>query len=167
MSLFSQVRSIPSICGIELAFTGALLPSIIEGYQPFVNALTQGTDFTPTHFGRATVSFNEESEESSAGTSWRQKLTIRFPGTDSSRSYRLDAILKVKFVKIKLSNGLDFVIGRNDFEQNAKPIIKINTNETIAQAEFETVSIFPTGYTPNADAGGLPDFIPLDLITDI
>jgi len=167
MSLYSQVRTIPSICGIELAFTGSLLPSIIEGYQPFNNALMQNTDFTPTHFGRASVSFAEESDDSSAGTSWKQKVTFRFPASDSSRAYRLHAMLKVKFIKIKLSNGLDMVIGRNDFMQNARPVIKISTNETMGQVEFETVSIFSAGFVPNPDTGGLPDFIPLDLISDI
>ena len=166
MSLYSRVRSNPGICGLELAFTGTLLPSIIEGYQPFNNSLTQGTDFQPASFGLGSVSFIEESQESNAGKSYKQKLIIRFLTSDKSRAYRMDALQKVKYLKIKLSNGRDLVLGRNDFEQNARPAIQSKADEKMATVEFETVSIVSAGYTPNIDASGLPDFIPLDLISE-
>lgn len=165
MALYDKVKPVPNICRIELAFEGNLLPSIIEGYQPFYNSIMQDTDFTPTYFGLGSVSFSEESDDSTSGTSWKQKVSIRFPSTDSSRSYRLASFHKVKFLKLVLTNGRALVIGRNDFEQNAKPVIKTSTNEKLGQAEFETVSIFPIGYTPYASASGLPEFIPLDLIS--
>ena len=167
MALFDKVKSVPNICGIQLAFNGELLPSIIEGYQPFINSLMQSTEFTKAYFGIGSVSFSEESDDSAAGTSWTQKLVIRFPGSDDSRAYRLAAFHKVKFIKIRLTNGRDLLMGRNDFGQNAKPMVKTSINANIGQAEFQTVSIMPLGYTPNPDTGGLPDFIPLDLISDI
>ena len=167
MALFDKVKSVPNICGVELAFNGDLLPSIIEGYQPFINSLMQNTDFTKTYFGVGSVSFSEESDDNAAGDSWTQKLVIRFPSSDDSRAYRLATFHKVKFIRIKLTNGRDLVMGRNDFTQNARPLVKTSTNANIGQAEFQTVSITPLGYTPNPDAGGLPDFIPLDLISDI
>jgi hypothetical protein len=70
---------------------------------------------------------------------------------------------KVRFVKLKLTNGMDLVIGRNDIQQNARPRVKIKTNEKKAEAEFETVSIFPSGFVDDANYIGLPILIPISL----
>jgi hypothetical protein len=161
---FSRVSTLPNICGIELAFTGTLKPSNIEGYQLFSNSIPQGTDFQKAHYGKATVNFEEKSETSSAGTSYRQKLSIRFPASDKDRADRIAQIHNVKYIKIKFSNSKDLVLGRNDFEQNARPKVKTDVDERLAQVEFETVSISPAGFMPAADGFGLPTLFPISFI---
>ncbi|MES2487572.1 MAG: hypothetical protein V4581_16700 [Bacteroidota bacterium] len=161
--LLARVKSLPNICGIQFAFDGSLIPSTIPGYQQFYNALESDTDFEEAYFGRGSVSFIEESAESAAGISYSQKLSIQFRVSDGYRADRLVLLHNAKYIKIRLSNLKDMVIGRNDFEQNARPRIKVQTDERLGQATFETVSIFPTGYVPNPQAAGLPEFIPIDL----
>jgi hypothetical protein len=164
--LFDRVKTLPNICGIEVSFTGTMVPSTIEGYQVFTNSLPDETEFTPAHFGRASVDFSESSQESNAGISWKQTLVIQFPVSDSSRADRLEAFLKSKFIKIKLANQKDLVLGRNDYFQNTRPKVSVKSDERLAQVQFETQSITPCGYTPNFDAAGLPAFFPINFIID-
>ncbi|MFP9114316.1 hypothetical protein ACLI1A_10250 [Flavobacterium sp. RHBU_3] len=166
MSLYSRVTTFATICGIELAYSASVIPSVLEGYQPFVNNFIESGNFMPAHFGKASVDFGEESGISNAGISYKQKLTIQFPTSDSARATRLVQIQKVRFIKITLSNGKILIMGRNDYYQNARPTVTTKATQHLAQAVFETESILPLGYTPNPNASGLPDLIPIDLITD-
>lgn len=164
--ILAKVNSVPNICGIELAFTGEMIPSSIEGYQEFYNSIPKSTDFKEMYAGKVSLSFIEESDTSNAGPFWKQKLVFRFPSSDSQRAERMVQMSKVKFIKIKLTNKKNFVIGRNDWVQNAKPKIKVSSNEKLTQIEFETSSIMPTGYTPYVSKGGLPTFIPINFINE-
>lgn len=163
MELLERVKVNPNICGVELGFSGDLSAANIPDWQPFFNSSMFAIDFAKTHIGLGSVAFAEESQESAAGTSYKQSVVIRFPASDGNRSERIALMDKVRFVKLKLTNGLDLVIGRNDFEQNARPRIKIKTNIKTAEAEFETVSIFPSGYVSDENAIGLPTLIPISL----
>lgn len=163
MGLLDKVTVTPNICGVELAFVGELLASSIPDWQQFYNSQMIATDFTKTHIGLGSVSFGEESQQSNAGPSYKQSVVIRFPVCDENRSQRLELLQRVKFIKLKLTNGRDIVIGRNDFKQNARPRIKTETNIKTAEAKFETVSIFPVGFVASATAFGLPTFIPITL----
>jgi hypothetical protein len=163
MQLLDKVTINPNICGVELAFTGELLPSSIPDWQQFYNSAMVGTDFSKIYIGLASVSFGEESQESNAGTSYKQSVSIRFPATDGNRSERMDLLQGVKFLKLKLTNGRDLVIGRNDYKQNARPKIKTKTNEKLAEVVFETIAMFSAGFVSNPDAFGLPTFVPLTL----
>lgn len=163
MELLERVKVNPNICGVELAFAGELTAANIPDWQQFYNSSMIATDFSKTHIGLGSVSFAEESQDGPAGTSYKQSVTIRFPSSDGNRAERIALMDRVRFVKLKLTNGLDLVIGRNDFEQNARPRIKIKTNIKIAEVEFETVSIFASGFVDDANAIGLPTLIPIIL----
>lgn len=163
MALLDRVTTSPNICGVELAFAGELLASSIPDWQQFYNSAMIATDFTKTYIGLGSVAFAEESQESAAGTSYKQSVTIRFPSTDLNRSERIALMDRVRFIKLKLTNGLDLVIGRNDIQQNARPRIKTKTNVKTAEVEFETVSMFSAGFVSNPDAFGLPALIPIYL----
>ena len=163
MQLLERVKDNPNICAVELGFNGELLASNIPDWQPFFNSSMLAIDFSKTHIGLGSVAFAEESDKSPAGPSYKQSVIIRFPVADKNRSERIALMNQVRFVKLKLTNGLDLVIGRNDFEQNARPRIKIKTNTKTAEAEFTTVSIFPSGFVANPDAYGLPTLIPISL----
>lgn len=163
MALLDRVKSNPNICGVELAFSGELAAANIPEWQQFYNSSMIANDFSKATIGLGSVSFAEESQESPAGTSYKQSVSIRFPSTDGNRAERIALMDKVRFVKLKLTNGLDLVIGRNDYLQNARPRIKIKTNVKTAEVEFETISIFPSGFVSNPDAYGFPTLIPISL----
>lgn len=161
MQLLDKVLSNVHLCGVELSFDATAIPSVIAGWQPFYNSTFENYDFKKAYASLSSIDFSEESAESNPGISYKQKVTFRFPNSDSQRSKRINLLGKVKFIKLKQTNGLDIVFGRNDFNQNAKPKMKIKQNEQICEVSFETSSIFPSGYTPNFNAFGLPVFIPL------
>lgn len=163
MVLLEKVADNPFICGVEIAFNGELIPSDIPEWQPFFNSKMINTDFTKTHIGLGSVSFGEECSEGTGGTMYKQNITIRFPSTDGNRSERIALFQKAKFIKLKLTNGKDITIGRNDVQQNARPKIIIKTNIKTAEVQFETISIFPSGFVSNPNAFGLPAYIPLTL----
>lgn len=164
MILLDKTKSNVSICGIELSFIGNLSASSIAGWQSFFNSLMVDTNFTKAYVGLGSVSFSEESEVINAGPLYKQKVTIALPNGDSNRSERIALLQQTKLIKIKLSDGTDLVIGRNDFKQNARPKIKIACNVKKAMVEFETVSIFPSGFVSNQEGYLLPAFIPITLI---
>jgi hypothetical protein len=163
MGLLDRVTVNPNICGVEIAFTGEVTAANIPDWQPFHNSSMFAVDFGKTYVGLGSVSFTEESEYSLAGTSYKQIITIRFPSNDANRAERIELMHKVKFIKLKLSNGRDLIIGRNDFKQNARPKIKTETNIKTAEAKFQTISISPAGFVSNPDAYGLPTLIPISL----
>lgn len=163
MQILEKVKVNPNICGVELAFNGELTAASIPDWQQFYNSSMIATDFSKTHIGLGSVNFSEESQESPSGTSYKQSVTIRFPSSDGNRAERIALLDKVRFIKLKLTNGRDLVIGRNDIQQNTRPRINIKTNIKTAEAEFETVSIFPSGFVANPDAYSLPTLIPITL----
>jgi hypothetical protein len=163
MGLLDRVGVNPNICGVELAFTGQLIAANIPDWQQFFNSEMVDLDFTKIYVGLGSVSFGEESEYSLAGTSYKQSVTIRFPATDGNRSKRIELLQRVKFIKLKLTDGRDLVIGRNDYVQNARPRIETKTNIKTAEVKFQTVSIFSAGFVSNPDAFGLPTLIPISL----
>lgn len=149
MSLHDRVNENPTICGVELGFGGELKPSTVFNFQRFSNSIMVNNNFTETYISLGGVSFGEESDLKPAGFLYKQTVSFRFPATDQFRSERLELMTKVRFLKLKLSNGLDLVIGRNDFNQNARPKISIKSNLKIGEIEFTTVSIFPVGFVLN------------------
>lgn len=161
MQLLDRVLSNIHLCGVELSFNATVVPSNIDGWQPFYNSTFQNYDFEKAYASLASINFDEESNDVNAGISYKQKVTFRFPNSDAQRSNRINLLGQVKFIKLKQTNGLDIVFGRNDFNQNARPKMKIKQNEQLCEVSFETTSIFPSGYTPNLNAFGLPVFIPL------
>jgi hypothetical protein len=165
MLLLDRVLSNINLCGVELAFQGDALHSVIEGWQPFYNSQFENTDFQKVYASLSSIDFSEESTENKAGTSYKQKAVFRFPNSDPYRADRIALLMNAKFIKLKQTNGLDIVIGRNDINQNSKPKRTIKQNHQLAEFTFESSSIFASGYTPNFNVFGLPVFIPLNLIT--
>lgn len=162
IEVFSKVKFNVNACAIELAFSGVAVPSIIEGWQPFINQTFTNTVWQKIYASIASISFQETSTTSRAGVSYNQKLTFRFPHMDQQRGLRLEQLHKIAFAKVKLTTGKDLVIGRNDYYQNTKPKIEIETNQQLCVVTIETQSISPTGFVPNFNIYGLPAFVPLN-----
>lgn len=166
MTTFSSVsKKLVTICGIEIATTGDVKPSAIAEWQPFYNSIIENSDFTKTYIGLGSVNFNEQSSKTNAGPIYRQKIEFKFPSNDKYRSQRINYFSKIKFIKVLLSNGSAFIIGRNDFAQNAKPKFVVKSNVHLTEIELQTVSIFATGFTSISSQFGLPGNIPFTLIS--
>lgn len=161
MLLRDRVLSNIILCGVEIAFQATALPSTIEGWQPFYNNIFENTTFEKAYASVASINFDQEGASSNAGFSYKQRVTFRFPNSDGLSAERISLLEKIKYVKLKQNNGLDIVVGRNDFIQNTAPTIKIANDEQLCQVTIESLSISPSGYTPTYDRFGLPAFIPL------
>lgn len=162
MQLLDRVKSNVKLCGIEIAFTGDVKPSSINGWQPFYNSSITA-QFHNTNASIPRIDFFEESIQNNAGISYKQKVVFRIPISDKNRSERIALLQKTKFVKIKQTNGLDLVIGRNDYYQNVPPAVKIKSNEQFIDIEIESQSIFPSGFIPSTTIYGFPSQIPITL----
>lgn len=163
MQLLEKVTSNILLCGVELAFGGKATPSDIAGWQPFYNSTLDNASFEKTYAGLVSINYDEESSNSTPGVSWKQKVTFKFPNSDKDRANRSALMHKIKFVKLRQTNGLDLIIGRNDYNQNTDPTIKVKSDENITEVSIECVSIFPTGYSPSVNTYGLPALIPITL----
>jgi hypothetical protein len=157
------VKVHPTICAIEISLVGNALPSRLEGWQPFYNAIIQNSSFKNAYASISSIDYIEESVASTAGTSYKQKVTFKFPATDQYRSERIALFHKTKFVKITLSSGTVLLVGRNDISQNALPVVKSKSNTHLCEIDIETQSIFPVGFSLRTSNFGLPVFLPLNL----
>lgn len=165
MELQEKVKSLPHVCGIELDFDGQLIPSAGEELINFYNSYPSNNEFVKAYFGLKTVRFKESSVDTRSGVYFNQGLVIQFPSNDVNRSSRLDLFKKVKFIKIKLTNNTEMVFGRNDYFQNKKPEVKIESDLNISKVTFSTKSIFPLGFLiVDMGAVGFPVDVPIDFI---
>jgi hypothetical protein len=166
MSMFSKQQGyLSNVCDIKISFTGMLYPSNVEDYQPFYNSLGIDLNFIKLYFSSASVAFLETSQDSKAGPSYKQKLTLFFPERfDGKRSERIAALQKVKFVQVTFTNGKTLLVGRNDFIQNQKPLISVQSDLKYTQVQFESESITPSGYAMIEEFVGLPSLFPVSFI---
>lgn len=157
MDILDRVTTSSNICKVHLAFSGVASPSVIQGWQPFYNTLFTDAVFNKTYASLSSIDFDETESESPAGPFYTQLISFRFPVTDKHRAERIALLRKIKFVKLSFTNGLDLVVGRNDFTQNARPSIKVKTNAKLCEVTIECKSTFPAAYTPSVEEVG--DFV--------
>lgn len=160
MQLLKKVSGSPNICSVFLDFTGDSISYDVESSSFHTTMLVNGATFE-THFQRGNVSFQEDSSESPAGVIFKQKLSITFNSSDQYRSERILEYNKTKNIIVKLSNGESFVIGRNDFKQNKRPVITTSSNSQKTTVEFYTESIIPITRYLGSLVIGFPEIIPL------
>src|SRR5690606_41671855 len=68
-----------------------------------------------------------------------RSLMLSFPEKfDSSRADRIAQLHKIKFITLNLSNGKALIIGRNDFYQNTKPKVSVESNHRITQLSLRS-----------------------------
>lgn len=164
MEILDKVVTRSFICGLELSFNANVVPSAIQGWQVFYNSTFTDNDFVKAYGSKSSFDFGEESIQTPEGISYKQKITFRLPITDHKRAERIAQLHTLKFAKIKTTTGLDIIIGRNDYFQNTKPVVKVKTNEHLCEVEITTQSIFPSGFTPNLNIYGLPTYVPVTLL---
>lgn len=168
MSLYEKVKSSLHVCGIELDFAGSLTPSSSEEFLNFYNSYENNNIFIDTYFGQKRVRFNETTTDTDPGTVYNQTLTIQFPSNDLNRALRLELFKKVKYIKIKLNNNSEMVMGRNDYYQNKKPSVKISSDLKISKVTFSTRSIAPLSYIQFDNSNFIIEnlFFPLEMPID-
>ncbi|MGI0106754.1 hypothetical protein [Salinimicrobium sp. WS361] len=164
MILSQKVPNLSNICGIALDFSAVPVPSYADYGQPFYDSYLLESNAQSVYFGKRTVSFSEDLMESPAGDYYQIKVSIQFPSNDKERAKRIEEFRKAKFVMVQLNGGRVLLIGRNDFFQNAKPRVKIKSNEQLTAVEFITTSISPTGFLPDYNAGLFPHSIPINFL---
>ena len=162
MQMFeNKVYSNISLCGVEISFNLMALPSTITGWQRFNNNLYDGV-FIKNKPAITSINFVEESKQTSAGILYTQKVSWRLINNDQYKADRIEQLYKMNYVKLKLTNGKHLLIGRNDFNQNAKPKIEIKQNQQQLEVEVSVDSIMSVGYVPSPEDVGLPVLLPFD-----
>lgn len=163
MSLLSKIVSKPNISKISLDFQGIILPVNMLNKTTFFDSTELDTNWIATHFGKGSVTFEEKSSKTTAGTKYTQNLTMRLPTNNHELAIKSYIFQSVKHIKISFSNGVEIAIGRNDYNQNKKPRVQTKFDSHYLVVEFYTESITPTGILwMNKSLQGLPEIIPLN-----
>ena len=163
MNLFTKVSSVPNICALYFDLSGksiAFDPDDVNFHHTVVsNGLIQ-----ESYFQKSTVQFSEKASETTPGTKIEQTLTVSFNSSDEKRSERIMELMGVRHIIIKLTNGETLIMGRNDYFQNKKPLVTINSNHIKTTAEFYCESIIPISRYIGNVLVGLPNILPLTLV---
>ena len=162
MEISNKVLVLPNICGIEIDAQGFATPSISPSLQPFYNTIVQNSEAKEAYFSPSKIKFNEEAKQTRAGLTWSQTLSFQFPSNDPLRLMRIKEYIKAKYIYIKLSGGMVFYFGRNDFYQNAKPKINIKSNNKITQISYSLESAFAIGFTNGSFDFNLEEGFPVN-----
>ncbi len=162
LNLLNKPSLLPNICAIEIDASASYLPAQNGALQPFSNTYIEDSSARPIYFGKGSVSYAQQGRESKSGDFYEQVLKIKFPNGDLLSSERIQEYKKVKFIYIKLSNGVIKLMGRNDYFQNAPPKCDVKSNLKIVQITYKTKSIFPIGDTNGSGQHLLPGDFPLN-----
>ena len=149
MLLSERVFSNPHICGIEVDLSAKEFASGNFDVQPFFNTNLSDSDFKKVYSSTGTVAFQETSNQGRPGISYTQNLTLKFPSMDKNRSQRIQELQQIKYISVKLSNGLALLLGRNDFFQNTRPKVGVQSNHKVTVVSVKTESIFPIAFFGN------------------
>lgn len=162
MDLASKSKLLQNICGIEIDASALTLPAAEGSFQPFANTHVKDSNAVPIYFGKGSVKLQQSGKETKAGMLWTQQLKIKFPNADPLVSKRIGEYKKAKYIYIKLSGGLIFFFGRNDYFQNTRIKCGIKTNTRSTEITYTTTSIFSLGFTNGSNEHSLPEDLPIN-----
>lgn len=162
MDLLQKPTLFQNVCEIQLATRATIKPAPNGSLQPFHNTYTENSIVKPIYFGKATAALSQEGSTTKAGMLYNQALKIRFPNGDLLEASRIQEYASVKYIYIKMSGGLVFFFGRNDFQQNSKPTVSIKNTANIVEVTYASSSIFPMGLTNGSADHLLGEDIPLN-----
>lgn len=162
MDLLQKPNLIQNVCEIQLATSAVIKPAPFGSLQPFSNTYVETTAAKAVHFGKSSVALAQEGKTTKAGLLWEQTLKLRFPNGDLLQSARIQEYCKVKFIYVKMSEGLVFFFGRNDYFQNAPISVDIKNTPNIVEVSYTSSSIFPIGLTNGAADHLLGEDIPVN-----
>lgn len=164
MLISERVHGNVTICGIEVDLSAQEFASGNFDVQPFYNSNLSESNFQKVYTSSGSIAFQETSEESVAGIAYTQNVTMKFPSFDNKRSQRIDELQSLKFISLKLNDGQSLLLGRNDFFQNTKPRIAVQSNQKVTVVSMVTQSVFPIGFFGNTVPYGFSYQIPVSLL---
>lgn len=162
MDLSSKSQLLQNICGIEIDASALILPAAQGSFQPFANTHVSDSNAVPVYFGKASVKLQQSGKETKAGMLWTQQLQLKFPNADPLSHNRIEEYKKAKYIYIKLSGGLVYFFGRNDYFQNAKVSCSIKADHRSTSITYTTTSIFSLGFTNGSNEHALPEDLPIN-----
>ncbi|HLV52168.1 MAG TPA: hypothetical protein VKY44_09465 [Flavobacterium sp.] len=163
MDYSKKVPSVPNICKVYFDFTGRSLA--LNPEEPDFNDTVLSNGFIQeTYFHKGSIQFSENSSETTAGVKYEQTINISFNSSDKDRIPRIQQLHTVKHIILKLTNGEQLLIGRNDYFQNKKPKTSTTNNHAKTIVEYYTESILPVSNYIGNVITGLPEIIPLVLM---
>lgn len=162
MSFENKVLTLPNICGIELDLSAAITPALNPSLQPFYNSFVQDSSARPVYTTPSKVRLSEKGAETKAGNKFVQTLSLEFPSNDPLRANRITDYMKVKYIYIKLSNGMVFFFGRNDYLQNTTPKASMQSDEKTTSISYSCESMFPMGFTNGSFDFNYPEDFPVN-----
>lgn len=165
MNLSEKVPNLKNICGVAIDLSALPVPSYSENSQLFYDSFLLTTQAQSVYYGKRSIKFSEVSKKSRAGIFYETTVEIQFPNSDTERSLRIEEMRKAQYIIVSLSGGGAILVGRNDYFQNTKPAVKIQSDEQLTLVQYTAVSMFPSGFLPQYNAGMLPHSIPVNLIT--
>lgn len=139
--MFSNVR----LCGVSLFYNNGMLPNVLNSNQLFYDS-TISTSPEKIYTSKSTLALGQESTRSGNGVVYTQKVVFTFPTGDALVSERVAKLQEIKHLEVELNDGKKYIIGRNDYYQNARPEIEVQNTENTIQVSITTVSIFPIGF---------------------
>ena len=147
MGLNQKVLVLPHVCGIEIDLSASIHPSLDPSLQPFYNTYVQNSTASAAYFTPSKGSILEVGAQTRAGLVFTQTLSFQFPSNDPLRAERIKDYLKARYIYIKLSSGMVFFFGRNDYNQNSEPKVKMKSSEKTTQITYTCKSMFSLGFT--------------------
>ena len=162
MDLDKKVLVLPNICGVEIDLSAVATPSLEPSLQSFYNTIVQESNSKKTYTTPSRIKISETSKPARPGQEFEYKLQLQFPSNDPLRANRIRDYLKVKYIYVKLSTGMVFFFGRNDYYQNATPLVTHKSNEKTTQVIYSSKGIMPLGFTNGSFDFQLPEDIPVN-----
>lgn len=162
MDVSRRDYSNPFICKIIFIDSAELVPAAGDDFmQNFFDSYLENPSLSQIYNSIGKVKFSEKGEETKAGILYTQTLQFQFPNGDAKKASRINTIIeKLKFAAIGLTNDRYILIGRNDWYQNTRPKIKIETNQKVTGFRITSSSIFSSGYTNLSGQNVFPYQIP-------
>ena len=164
MLLSQKVPNLTNICGVAIDLSAYPVPSYSGNNQNFYDSYLASSNSQSVYYGKQSVRFKEVKKDDRAGDYWEISMSLQFPSTDKERALRLEEFRKARFVILQLSNNLSMILGRNDYFQNARPKIKIESDEQLTAVQFTWRSIVQTGFLPDYNEALLPHSVPVNLL---
>ena len=148
-TIMDKVLDFSTICKIEVSYENYFQVNTNSSFQHFYDAdIINFFDLPePVPATFSSMDFQEKSTSSNAGYGFEQNLSFRMTVHRDNRSEVVAKLMKVKAAKIYKTDGLVYLIGRNDFLQNALPKIEIKGNDRVIEFQMTTVSVGPCGFS--------------------
>lgn len=146
MDLSKKVSISPNACKVAIYTDGIPTAAVVQSLSSFFNIAHMNATPSQVYITSGSLRVAEKSKTTKNGVVYDQKITFRLPTSDELRAQRIHEFQKIKFLEITLSNKAKLLFGRNDYFQNAAPVIETTSSEKITEVSLSQQSISPLGF---------------------